>query len=83
MKLFNRAKYVISGEDGASNLEIIVWMSVVLVIAGFLFAFRNQIGRFLNNVTGKVGEMNNTLTNQFDSGQNDLPNPDSSGGGTP
>ena len=75
MQILNRAKYVMTGEDGASNLEIIVWMSVVLVIAGFLFAFRNQIGEFLNGVTGKVGEMDNTLDKQFDAGQNGLPNP--------
>ena len=75
MQILNRAKYVMTGEDGASNLEIIVWMSVVLVIAGFLFAFRNQIGEFLNGVTGKVGEMDNTLDEQFDAGQNGLPNP--------
>ena len=75
MQILNRAKYVMTGEDGASNLEIIVWMSVVLVIAGFLFAFRNQIGEFLNGVTGKVGEMDNTLDQQFDAGQNGLPNP--------
>lgn len=37
--------------------------------------FRNQIGEFLNGVTGKVGEMDNTLDEQFDAGQNGLPNP--------
>ena len=69
-KIINRAKYVIKGEDGASNLEIIVWMSVVLVIAGFLFAFRNQVGEFLNGVTGKVGTMENDLDNSFTTGAN-------------
>ena len=56
MQILNRAKYVMTGEDGASNLEIIVWMSVVLVIAGFLFAFRNQIGEFLNGVTARLNQ---------------------------
>lgn len=75
MGILNRAKYVMNGEDGASNLEIIVWMSVVLVIAGFLFAFRNQVSSFLNNVTGKVGAMNDVLTNKFDAGNNGVPTP--------
>lgn len=75
MQILNRAKYVMTGEDGASNLEIIVWMSVVLVIAGFLFAFRNQIGEFLNGVTGRVAEMDNTLDEQFDAGDCGLPDP--------
>ena len=36
--------------------------------------FRNQIGEFLNGVTGKVDEMGNTLDKQFSDGQNGLPN---------
>ena len=36
--------------------------------------FRNQIGEFLNGVTGKVDEMENTLDKQFNDEQNGLPN---------
>ena len=75
MQILNRAKYVMTGEDGASNLEIIVWMSVVLVIAGFLFVFRNKIGEFLNNVSGKVKTMENDLNNNFTTGNNNAPTP--------
>lgn len=53
-KLFNRAKYVMTGEDGASNVEIIVWISVVLVIATFLFMFRDSINDFISDATSKV-----------------------------
>lgn len=52
--LMNRAKYVMSGEDGASNIEIIVWISVVLVIATFLFIFRDSITDFITSATEKV-----------------------------
>jgi Flp pilus assembly pilin Flp len=52
--LMNRAKYVLKGEEGASNIEIIVWISVVLVIATALFAFRDSISKFLGNSKGKV-----------------------------
>ncbi|WCK56929.1 hypothetical protein PP175_27335 (plasmid) [Aneurinibacillus sp. Ricciae_BoGa-3] len=52
--LFNRAKFVMTGEAGASNIEIIVWISVVLVIATVLFVFRNAIMDFLTRATGQV-----------------------------
>ena len=68
--ILSRIKRAVSNETGASNLEIIVWMSVVLVIAGFLFAFRNKIGNFINSVTGKVVDMQNSMSNAFDAGGN-------------
>lgn len=52
--LMNRAKYVLEGEEGASNIEIIVWISVVLVIATALFAFRDSIKNFLGKSKGQV-----------------------------
>ena len=52
--LFNRAKYVVSGEEGASNVEIIVWISVVLVIATVLFLFRDSINDFIKKAIDKV-----------------------------
>lgn len=52
--LINRVKYVMQGEDGASNLEIVVWFSVVLVIATALFLFKDAIVRFVNNSTSQV-----------------------------
>ena len=52
--LINRAKYVMSGEEGASNVEIIVWMSVCLIIATFLFLFRDKVTAFIEKATTKV-----------------------------
>lgn len=57
MNLFNRVKNALKGEDGASNMEIIVWFSVVLVIATALFAFRDQIAGFL----GRAGDQVDSL----------------------
>lgn len=54
MNFMNRIKVALTGEDGASNLEIIVWMSVVLVIATLLFAFKDQIGGFLSRAGNTV-----------------------------
>lgn len=53
-ELFNKAKYVLEGEDGASNLEIIGWMSVVLIILTVLYLFKDSVVGFVNKVIGKV-----------------------------
>ena len=52
--LLNRANYVLNGEDGASNVEIIVWFSVVFVIATLLFLFRDSVTSFITKITGNV-----------------------------
>lgn len=70
MGLMERFNYVMSGEDGASNLEIIVWMAVVLVIAGFLFAFRSQISKFISNATGQVNKLDEGMGNSINTGLN-------------
>lgn len=63
--LLNRAIVVSKGEDGASNLEFIVIASVTLVIASVLFLFRNKIMEFVNNASGKVGDMTNSVNTGF------------------
>lgn len=63
--MINRIKAAVSNETGASNLEIIVWMSVVLGIAAFLFAFRNQINKFLSSISNKVFNMQQDMENRF------------------
>ena len=56
--LMNRIKYVMQGEDGASNLEIVVWFSVVLMIATALFFFKDAIVRFTKKSGNKVNALN-------------------------
>ena len=63
--MISRIKEAVSNETGASNLEIIVWMSVVLGIAAFLFAFRNQINKFLGSITHRVFNMQQDMENRF------------------
>ena len=55
--VLNRAKFVCGGEEGASNMEIIVWISVVLVIATVLFTFRGQITGFLTKSGAEVDNL--------------------------
>ena len=57
MSLMKRANYVLSNEDGASNVEIVVWISVVLVIATILFLFRDAISNFIRRATGTVNSL--------------------------
>lgn len=47
-------KNFMNDKSGASNVEIIVWISVVLVIATFLFLFRDSITSFITKATGRV-----------------------------
>lgn len=78
MNLMNRAMLVTKGEDGASNLEFIVLASVTLVIASVLFLFRDQIMRFVNSATDKVGNMTGTVNDGF---QNEAVNSNALNGG--
>lgn len=55
--LKKRFNYVTAGEEAASNVEIIVWISVVLVIATVLFVFRDSISGFLTKATGTVNNL--------------------------
>ncbi|ADO59542.1 hypothetical protein [Paenibacillus polymyxa] len=50
----SRAKFAMTGEDGASNVEIIVWISVVLVIATALWLFRDAIVNFISKAKNAV-----------------------------
>ena len=56
-KLINRAKYVLNGEEGASNVEIIVWFSVVFVIATILFLFRDSVTSFITDIAGNIDNL--------------------------
>ena len=51
----NRVLFALKGEQGSSNMEIIVWMSVVLVIAVALFLLRDTIAGFINNAASQIG----------------------------
>lgn len=50
----NRTKNVLNGDSGASNVEIIVWISVVLVLATVLFLFRDSISAFIKKATNRT-----------------------------
>lgn len=59
--VLNRAKFVCGGEEGASNMEIVVWIGVVLVIATALFAFKDQVTGFLTKSGTQVNGLNHTI----------------------
>lgn len=53
-KMMKRVSAALSGEEGASNVEILVWISVVLTIATVLFAFRTQITTWLTSAGNTI-----------------------------
>lgn len=55
--LLNRVSYVMDGEDGASNVEIVVWISVVLIIATVLYLFKDSIIGFLQRAINRVDNL--------------------------
>lgn len=52
--LLTKAKYVLSGEDGASTLELIGWFSVCLGIITVLFIFRDAVKDFITNAIAEI-----------------------------
>lgn len=67
--LMNRVSYVMDGEDGASNVEIVVWISVVLIIATVLYYFKDAIIGFLQRANSRVnglGVGTKTSNSQYD-----------------
>lgn len=53
----NRINYVMNSEDGASNVEIVVWISVVLIIATVLYLFKDAIIGFLQRAINRVNNL--------------------------
>ena len=45
--MLKRIDYVLSNEDGYSNTEMVVWISVILIIIGFFLIFHDNIINFI------------------------------------
>lgn len=60
-KFVERAKYVTTGEDGASMIEIMVWFAVVLVVGLALMAIKTTVVSFLNKANEKIGTFEGTI----------------------
>lgn len=57
MKLIDRAKYVLDGEDGAVSLEMVGMIAVILVILLALFFFRDSIRNAIGRGTNQVDNL--------------------------
>lgn len=60
--IINRAKYVLNGEDGASNMEFIIITAVILTIAIALFMFGGKIRDFLTGASSEVDDLTNGIS---------------------
>ena len=56
-KAMTRVQDALKNKKGMTMVEIIVLISVILVIATVLYAFRGQITTFLNNAGGHVSNL--------------------------
>lgn len=52
--LINKVNYVLNCEDGASNVELVVWFSVVFVIATVLYLFKDAIIAFIQRIIDRI-----------------------------
>jgi Flp pilus assembly pilin Flp len=68
--LASRVSYVVDGEDGASNVEIVVWISVVLIIATVLYLFKDAIIGFLQRAINRVDNLGTGKNDADDSTYN-------------
>ncbi|AJD93463.1 hypothetical protein JMA_41460 (plasmid) [Jeotgalibacillus malaysiensis] len=66
--MMERAKFVCGGEEGASNVELIIWFSVVFILALALYAFGDDIQGFLSD----SGDSVNGLSDQVNDGKLDV-----------
>lgn len=70
-KLVNRAKYVLTGEDGASNMEFIIITAVILTIAIALFMFGGKIRDFLTQAGAEVDSLTGGINGEMDTALTD------------
>lgn len=49
-----RLKYVFDNEDGVSNVEVVVWISVCLIVVTLFIMFHDEILEFLAGGVRKI-----------------------------
>jgi hypothetical protein len=57
MQFKHKLDYIMSNEDAFSFTEFVVWTSVILILAGILFIFRDTIQDFFSSSIKKVGSI--------------------------
>lgn len=66
--MFERASYVLSGEDGMGTLEYGIIIFIVLMIAIAFFAFKDSVKELFSTATDKVDMMKSNLSSELSSG---------------
>lgn len=57
--VLNRAKYVVSGEEGASMVELMVWFAVVMAVGGVLLLIKNTVTDYLTDTNTELDKLDN------------------------
>lgn len=55
--IINRMQYVLRGEEGDLNTQMVVITTVCLMIAAMLFTFKHQVEQFFIRVGTSVDEL--------------------------
>lgn len=63
--MIDRIRKAVSNEAGASNLEILIWISIVVVICAMLMVFLGVVKNYLASSSSYAGDK--PVVNNFES----------------
>lgn len=55
--MVSRTRYVLKGEEGDLNTQMVVLVTLALLVATILFVFKDKIGEFFGNAGDEVDKM--------------------------
>ena len=61
--MVNRTKYVLGGEEGGLDTQMGVLVTVALLVATIIFAFKDKIGGMFDKAGGVVEDMGDDISN--------------------
>jgi len=61
--MVSRAKYVLEGEEGDLNTQMVVLVTAALLVATIIFAFKDKIGGMFDKAGGVVDDMGDDVSN--------------------
>lgn len=66
-KITKRTQYVLKGEEGDLNTQMVVLVTLALLVATIFFIFKDKIGGFFEKAGGTVDDMGDDI--QIDTGK--------------
>ncbi len=66
-EITKRTQYVLKGEEGDLNTQMVVLVTLALLVATIFFLFKDKIGEFFEKAGGTVEKMGNDI--EIDTGK--------------